>query len=507
MGKRTRLVGLCGALGVAIAAPASAQTARDIANRGACSTSGIEGLARQLAEAQSCMRPGQFVRFAPHAGISLSSSRVHPYMQASAKDALWAAAARTSLTINSAFRTLAEQYVLYASGGCSVVARPGSSNHQSGRAVDVQNHSSARSALTTNNCVWLGARDAVHFDCPGSDLRSDTILTFQKLWNVNNPTDRIAEDGNYGPATESRLARSPANGFPNNGCSAMMPPPTEPPPTEPPPTEPPPTMPPTTGGEAIGVVFQDTGSGLADTSMRLVGATVRVTETGASITTDAMGMFRFPLNAGRYTLEASMANFHTARVFCDVATTGQAWCSIGLPPSSAPPPTTPPTTPTPPPDMMTPPPAGSGVLQGVVYEGDITNRVPGVTVRVVETTEVRLSADGTGSFLFNLPPGHYNLEATGPGVQPAMRGCDIVTNMTTWCSIAIVRTDNSLEPTPNNEPIPNPGTNPFANADAGTAGPMTPTTPVLPSTCAAGTSPASALPLLLMAFLFRRRRT
>jgi hypothetical protein len=38
-------------------------------------------------------------------------------------------------------------------------------------------------------------------------------VRFQRLWNRNNPTDTIAEDGQYGPSTESRLAKSPIGGF------------------------------------------------------------------------------------------------------------------------------------------------------------------------------------------------------------------------------------------------------------------------------------------------------
>lgn len=195
-----------------------AQTVRDLANRGTCSTAGLEGISRQLAEAQMCLRPGAFVRFAPAAGITLQTTRVHPYLQASARDALHSAASRVSITITSAFRTLADQYVLYHSGGCGLAARPGQSNHQTGRAVDVSNYSAARSALEAAGCAWLGSSDPVHFDCPGADRRSDAVLAFQKLWNANNPSDRIAEDGAYGPQTEARLSRAPAAGFATSGC-------------------------------------------------------------------------------------------------------------------------------------------------------------------------------------------------------------------------------------------------------------------------------------------------
>lgn len=197
---------------------AGAQTVRDLANRGECSTAGLEGLSRQLAETQRCLRPGAFVAFAPAPGITLQTSRVHPYLQATARDALHVAAARVPMTITSAFRTLADQYVLYHSGGCGLAARPGQSNHQTGRAIDVSNYSAARSALEAAGCAWLGSSDPVHFDCPGSDRRSDAVLAFQRLWNVNNPADRIDEDGVYGPQTEARLARSPASGFAADAC-------------------------------------------------------------------------------------------------------------------------------------------------------------------------------------------------------------------------------------------------------------------------------------------------
>lgn len=220
VGRDGGVVGLSLAVGLlAVASVTSAQTVNDIAARGACSTAGVEGISAQLAEAQMCLRPDAFVRFAPHEGITLTSSRVHPYVQASSRDAIWAAAARTPLQVNSAFRTLADQYVLYHSGGCGLAAPPGSSNHQTGRAIDVQNYSGAKTALQNAGCSWLGSRDPVHFDCPGSDGRSDAVLAFQKLWNINNPGERILEDGVYGPMTESALGRSPAAGFPRGGCA------------------------------------------------------------------------------------------------------------------------------------------------------------------------------------------------------------------------------------------------------------------------------------------------
>jgi MYXO-CTERM domain-containing protein len=206
------------------ASTASAQTVATVAARGQCSTAGVEALSRQLVETQSCLLPGAFVSVTPRANITLSASRLFPFAQASTRDAMWAAATTTPLQINSMFRTLADQYVLYFSRACGLAARPGSSNHETGTAVDLGNWSQARSAMLRAGCRHpYPGTDDVHFDCPGTDRRSDSIRTFQRLWNVNNPSDRLTEDGAYGPLTESRLGRSPAAGFARNGCDTTPP--------------------------------------------------------------------------------------------------------------------------------------------------------------------------------------------------------------------------------------------------------------------------------------------
>ena len=196
------------------ASNASAGTVAGEAAKKSCSTGGVVGLSNQLVTAHMCLAPGLFVPFTPHAGISLTSSSVKPYLLASARDALWKASASKPLQVNSAFRTLADQYVLYYSGACGLAAKPGNSNHETGRAVDLENYSTALSAMTGAGCEHpYPSSDAVHFDCPGIDGRADSIRAFQKLWNLNNPADKIDEDGAYGPTTESRLAKSPADGF------------------------------------------------------------------------------------------------------------------------------------------------------------------------------------------------------------------------------------------------------------------------------------------------------
>ena len=203
---------------------ASAQTVAAVAARHQCSTAGVVGISRQLVDTQLCMYPGAFVNAAPHAGINLSDSRLFTLAQAATRDALWAAARTTPLTINSMFRTLADQYVLYHSGACGLAATPGNSNHETGTAVDLANWSAAMRAMTNAGCRHpYPGRDDVHYDCPGGDRRADSIRAFQRLWNVNNAGDRIAEDGDYGPMTAARVARSPAGGFGRNGCAPTPP--------------------------------------------------------------------------------------------------------------------------------------------------------------------------------------------------------------------------------------------------------------------------------------------
>ena len=107
------------------ASVASAQTVATVAARRQCSTAGVVGLSRQLVETQLCLYPGVFVNAAPHAGITLSDARLFSLAQASARDALWAAARTTALTINSMFRTLADQLLRSTAMPVSWLELPG----------------------------------------------------------------------------------------------------------------------------------------------------------------------------------------------------------------------------------------------------------------------------------------------------------------------------------------------------------------------------------------------
>lgn len=183
---------------------------------------GIDGLSQQLVRSHLCAFPDAVAEFTPHPNITLTHGRVYPLATAQSVTAIRQAADRTPISINSAFRTVADQYMLYHGGGCGLAATPGNSNHQSGRAIDVQNWSAAQSALLAAGCIRPHpGTDDVHFDCPGADMRSASVLVFQRLWNANNPGDLIDEDGAYGPQTGNRLGRSPAAGFDTDLCDVI----------------------------------------------------------------------------------------------------------------------------------------------------------------------------------------------------------------------------------------------------------------------------------------------
>ena len=183
-----------------------------------CTTTSVKGLATQLVEEIQCMRPGTMDRIDTIKNANLGSA-VFPYMQAPAAAALASAikARGSAMTINSALRTLPQQYLLYRwykTGRCGIglAASPGTSNHESGLAVDIDDNAGWQPAMKNAGFKWLGASDPVHFDYVGGgavSLSGLSVEAFQRLWNRNHPSDKIAEDGDYGPDTESRPAKSP----------------------------------------------------------------------------------------------------------------------------------------------------------------------------------------------------------------------------------------------------------------------------------------------------------
>ncbi len=149
--------------------------------------------------------------------------QIVPILQKKTYSQLLLALASTNqvLTLNSAFRLIPQQTVLYhwyLKGLCGITlaAEPGNSSHESGLAIDIRDYKDWIKILSDYGFVWKGETDVVHFTYEGDDAESINnlnVLAFQKLWNCNNPNDAILEDGIYEAETEKRILKSPIDGF------------------------------------------------------------------------------------------------------------------------------------------------------------------------------------------------------------------------------------------------------------------------------------------------------
>lgn len=200
-------------------ATATMDTVGGVADSSACTTAAVRGLSDQIVAEMNCIKSGLMTNITGF-NVSLSSAAALPYLQNPAASALSrATSGRSRLSLNSTLRTVAQQWILYhwyQTGRCGVAlaAKPGTSNHEDGLAFDTSSYSSWKSILSGYSYRWLGSSDPVHFDYVGSGgVEPKGVLAFQRLWNKNNPGDRIGEDGVYGPQTEARIKKSPRTGF------------------------------------------------------------------------------------------------------------------------------------------------------------------------------------------------------------------------------------------------------------------------------------------------------
>ena len=190
-----------------------------IKNTPGCSTSACNALSQQLIHQMNVMNPKTLVNF-DDLNVDLKNA-AFPYLQAAAKTSLAKAIQERgrTMTVNSGYRTIAQQLLLFNWGrscGYPVVARPGRSNHQSGLALDINDHNGWKPYLQKHGWRWFGNNDKPHFDYVGSgarDIRNATMKAFQQLWNNNNPTKKLTVDGVWGSQTEKCLNESPAFGF------------------------------------------------------------------------------------------------------------------------------------------------------------------------------------------------------------------------------------------------------------------------------------------------------
>ena len=198
-----------------------------------CSTASVKGLSFQIIEEGNCLSPGAYAPLSLPPNAS-ASPNVFLFLEQPARDKLAGALNANPgkhLSISSMLRTVAQQFLLYRwyqTGRCgiSLAAKPGNSNHETGLAIDVSEYSAWKSVFTASGFKWLGSADPWHFDYVGAGAVSHKgldVKAFQRLWNRNNPGDKISEDGAWGPATEARMKASPANGFATGAqCGAPM---------------------------------------------------------------------------------------------------------------------------------------------------------------------------------------------------------------------------------------------------------------------------------------------
>ncbi|EYF04750.1 M15 family metallopeptidase [Chondromyces apiculatus] len=203
------------------------------ATASSCSTTSVKKLSQQIIDEVRCMNPNAYVLVPKKSNITFGSAAFR-YMEKPARDKLVAALEANpgkQMTVNSMLRTVAQQYMLYRwyqTGRCGIglAAKPGSSNHESGLAIDINQYSSWKSALNSRGFNWLGSSDPVHFDYAGSgavSYKSLGVKAFQRLWNRNHTSDKIDADGAWGPQTEARMKKAPANGFTKGAtCNATL---------------------------------------------------------------------------------------------------------------------------------------------------------------------------------------------------------------------------------------------------------------------------------------------
>lgn len=187
-----------------------------------CSTAVVKGLDKQIIAQMNEVLPNALVSI-EDLNIQIVGSAVHALLQPAAKEALRKAIKERNAKISliSAYRTIAQQLILCnhaAAGRCGIknAARPGQSNHQSGLALNISEPDAWKPFLEKQG--WRRPLPDVptHFEFVGggtTDIRGVAVRAFQQLWNLNEPKDRIAEDGVFGSQTEARLGNSPIEGF------------------------------------------------------------------------------------------------------------------------------------------------------------------------------------------------------------------------------------------------------------------------------------------------------
>lgn len=204
-------------------------TVQQFANQSGCTTAGLRPLNEQILELLlNAVNTPEETNLVPCDDIPLLQvvgGSTIPMLQPAARASLQQIIEENDreLKLRHAYRTIAQQFVLREwklQGRCVTSARkPGTSDHERGLAIDIDENALWRTAFTSNGWHWAGTGDPGHFNYLGDDVSPDvlpeSVRAFQILWNRNNLDDLIDEDGVYGDIeTGPRLRISPIEGFP-----------------------------------------------------------------------------------------------------------------------------------------------------------------------------------------------------------------------------------------------------------------------------------------------------
>ncbi len=86
-----------------------------------------------------------------------------------------------------------------------------------------------------------------------------------------------------------------------------------------------------------------------------------------------------------------------------------------------------------------------GTARGVIFEdkgvgtADMTTRLEGATVTVVQTGAKATTEATTGNWSFELPVGTYTLKASKAGYTDGERSCEVKDGQTAWCSFGLLK--------------------------------------------------------------------
>lgn len=198
------------------------------------STSIVSQLDKQIIAQVNLLIPNNPLVSFTDLNVVAGGNAVWPLLQKDAKAALQRAINERgqTLVVNSAYRTIAQQFFLFINKerlGIPKVAPVGKSNHQSGLALDIEDHEGWKPYLKKYGWQWFGPSDSVHFSFGGEGNpnaqsgKIAAIKAFQKLWNLNNPDRTLTVDGDVGPMTLARLGESPIEGFSKGDKSSVNP--------------------------------------------------------------------------------------------------------------------------------------------------------------------------------------------------------------------------------------------------------------------------------------------